>query len=321
MPSIGRYCKTELFIRSDFDALLDFDDVLDDDNLFTLALRKNIPAYKVFIQQLKLLQEVDLNHNWSARIFGNEKMMIPTFNYTYYKALDEQIVDYTPLKKLSVTEVGITLRYAHNERTTIFNYDKIRIFSLLPVFSINYIYGFDVGKNNYFEYQKITTSLTQELNLPVKGSIFYYATIGQLFGTVPALLLFSPRGNAYYVSNKYTFNNMLPYEFAADRYASLMVRYNMGGIILDKIPIINKLKLRERVIFNNYWGSLNNRNLDFNKINLIKTTGNIPYSEAGFGIGNIFKVMSFDAIWRLTQLNNAKPLTRFGIYTTVTIIF
>ncbi|MEO6901670.1 MAG: DUF5686 family protein [Bacteroidia bacterium] len=321
VPSIGRYCKTELLARSDFDVMLDFDDVLDEDNLFTLALRKNIPAYKVFIRQLKLLQEVDLNHNWSAKLIGNIKTMNPNFNYMYYKTLDEQIVDYTPLKKLSVTEVGLTLRYAHNERTTIFNYDKIRIFSLYPVFSLNYLYGFDVGKNNYFEYQKITASLIQELNLPIKGSIFYYASAGQLIGTVPALLLFAPKGNAYYVSNKYTFNNMLPYEFAADRFASLMIRYNMGGIILDKIPLINKLKLRERVIFNNYWGSIHTKNLDFNNINPIKTTGNIPYSEAGFGIGNIFKIMSFDAIWRLTQLNSAKPLTRFGIYTTFTIVF
>jgi len=321
VPTINRYCKTELFVRSDFDVMLDFDDVMDDDNLFTLALRKNIPAYKVFIQQVKLLQEVDLNHNWSAKLFGNIKTMDPTFNYTYYKAIDEHIVDYTPLKKLSANEVGLTLRYAHNERTTIFNYDKIRIFSPFPVFSFNYIYGFDGGRNDYFDYQKMVLNFTQELNLPIKGSIFYYGSIGKLIGVVPALLLFAPQGNAYYVSNKYTFNNMLPYEFAADKYASLMIRYNMGGLILDKIPLINKLKLRERVVFNNYWGTLSDQNKTFNNINPIKTTGSVPYSEAGIGIGNIFKVMSFDAIWRLTHVDQQKPLSRFGIYTSVTIVF
>ena len=34
VPSKKRYMKTELFARSDYDALLDFDDELDRDNVF-----------------------------------------------------------------------------------------------------------------------------------------------------------------------------------------------------------------------------------------------------------------------------------------------
>ena len=213
------------------------------------------------------------------------------------------------------------LRYAHNERTTIFNYDKIRIISRFPVFTLNYTYGFELTKNNFFEYHKIVANLSQEINLPIKGSLFYSASTGQLFGTVPALLLFAPTGNAYYVSNKYIFNNMLPYEFAADRFASLMLRYNMGGIILNKIPLLNKLNLRERVIFNNYMGVISNQNRSFNNINPIKSTGLKPYSEAGVGIGNLFNALSVDAIWRLSQFNSKQALTRFGIYTTLTLVF
>ena len=322
VPTTKRYLKTELFARSDFDLLLDFDDALDADNIFTLALRKNIPAYQVFTQQIKLLQEIDLNHNWSAKGFVCLKTLNPTFDYTYYRiGENDSIVDFKPLKKLAVNEFGIVLRYAHNERTTIFNYDKIRIISRFPVFTLNYTYGFELTKNNFFEYHKIVANLSQEINLPIKGSLFYSASTGQLFGTVPALLLFAPTGNAYYVSNKYIFNNMLPYEFAADRFASLMLRYNMGGIILNKIPLLNKLNLRERVIFNNYMGVISNQNRSFNNINPIKSTGLKPYSEAGVGIGNLFNALSVDAIWRLSQFNSKQALTRFGIYTTLTLVF
>ncbi len=322
VPTTKRYLKTELFARSDFDLLLDFDDALDADNVFTLALRKNIPAYQVFTQQIKLLQEIDLNHNWSAKGFVCIKTLNPTFDYTYYQiGENDSIFDFKPLKKMAVNEFGIVLRYAHNERTTIFNYDKIRIISRFPVFTLNYTYGFELTKNNFFEYHKIVANVSQEINLPVKGSLFYAASVGQLFGTVPALLLFTPTGNAYYVSNKYTFNNMLPYEFAADRFASLMLRYNMGGIILSKIPLINKLNLRERIIFNNYMGVMSNENRKFNNINPIKTTGLKPYSEAGVGIGNLFNVLSIDAIWRLSQFNSNQAVTRFGIYTTLTLAF
>ncbi len=321
VPTSKRYLKTELFARSDYDALQDFDDELDKDNLFTLALRKNIPAYQVFIQQVKLLQEIDLNKDWSAKGYIALKNMTPSFDYSYYKVIDDQIVDFNPLKKINVNEVGFSIRYAHNERTTIFNYDKIRISSPFPTFSFHYAYGFEGTKNTYFEYHKLVANVTQELNLPIKGSLFYSISGGQMLGVVPAILLFAPSGNAYYVSNKYTFNNMLPYEFAADRYASIMMRYNMGGIIFDKIPLLNKLNLRERIIFNNYWGTINQKNRAFNNINTIKTTGSIPYSEVGCGVGNIFNVLSIDAIWRVSQFNSSQSLTRFGIYTTISIVF
>jgi len=322
VPTTKHYSKTELIARSDYDLILDFDDVLDADNIFTLALRKNIPAYQTFIRQIKLLQEIDINNNWSVKASICSKTLNPTFDYSYYKINHEdKITDFTPLKKIAVNEFAISLRYAHNERTTIFNYDKIRIASSFPVFTLNYLNGFEITNNNFFEYQKLVANITQEVTLPVKGSLFYSATVGQLFGTVPALLLFAPNGNAYYVANKYTFNNMLPYEYAADRFASLMLRYNMGGLLLNKIPLINKLNLRERFIFNNYMGVMSQANREFNSINPIKTTGLKPYSEAGVGIGNIFNVLSLDAIWRLSQFNNKQELTRFGIYTTVTLVF
>lgn len=322
VPTTNHYMKTELVARSDFDLLLDFDDVLDADNVFTLALRKNIPSYQIFTQILKLSQEADMNQNWSTKFFVSSKILNPTFDYSYYKTGEQDtIIDFTPLKKLAVNEFGITLRYAHNERTTIFNYDKIRITTKYPVITLNYTYGFELTKNNFFEYHKITANIAQDINLPLKGTLFYSLSGGQLFGTVPALLLFSPVGNAYYVSNKYIFNNMLPYEFAADQYVSLMMRYNMGGLILDKIPLVNKFNLRERFIFNSYMGFITNANRDYNSINPIKTTGLKPYSEAGVGIGNIFNVLSLDAIWRLSQFNNKQALTRFGVYTTVTLVF
>ena len=321
VPTTKQYMKTELFARSDYDALQDYDDELDNDNLFTLALRKNVPAFQVFIQQVKFLQEIDLNKDWSVKAYIAIKTLTPSFEYKYYKLIDDKIVDFTPLKKINVNETGITFRYAHNERTTIFNYDRIRISSPYPTFSFNYTYGFEGTKNTFFEYHKLVANITQELILPIKGSVFYSLSAGQMFGVAPAILLFAPTGNAYYVANKHTFNNMLPYEFAADRYASIMIRYNMGGIILDKIPLINKLKLRERVIFNNYWGTMSKENRAFNNINPIKTTGAEPYSEAGVGIGHIFNVLSLDAIWRISQFNNQQAYTRFGIYTTLTLVF
>ncbi len=321
VPIAKRYMKSEINACSDYDLTNDFDDALDADNVFTLALRKNVPAYMVFQQQIKISQEIDINSNWSLKAFGQVKSLTPSFDYQYYKIEDDSIVDYSSLKRLNTTEIGLNIRYAHNERTTFLNYDKIRIATTYPVFSFQYLYGFELIPSNYFEYHKFVFNLMQEMILPLKGNLFYYASIGKLFGKVPAILLFAPQGNAYYIANKYIFNNMLPYEFVADQYASILTRYNMGGLILDKIPLLNQLKLRERFIFNSYWGKMSQSNKEFNNINSVKTTGNIPYTEAGFGIGNIFKVLAVDAIWRLSQIDPKLSNLRFGIYTSLVVQF
>ena len=69
------------------------------------------------------------------------------------------------------------------------------------------------------------------------------------------------------------------------------------------------------------FASLNGSDKEVDNINPIKTTGGIPYSEVGVGIGNILNILSLDAIWRISQFNNEQAYTRFGIYTTLSIVF
>jgi hypothetical protein len=158
---------------------------------------------------------------------------------------------------------------------------------------------------------------------PFKGSLYYNLTGGVVLGTVPLLLLQIPRGNPNYVADKYAFYGMSPYEFAADRYVSLLTRYSLGGLILDRIPLLNKLGLRERLTANLFWGSLSGTNRDFNKINTFRTTSSTPYAEAGVGVENILNLFSIDAIWRLNYLDGADQsrITRFGIYTGLKLQF
>ena len=303
------YKKTELYVRSDFDALGEFDDELDKDNVLTLGLAKNVNNIKVFTQQVKLLQEIELNHNWTTKAFYGYRKLTPTVN---------SIFSSNPIK---TNEVGLSFRYAHNERTTIFNYDKIRIFSSYPVFKVDYIYGFNSLKNSIFNYHKFVVNVSQEIILPIKGSLYYSLSAGKMLGKAPVVLMFSPAGNAFYVTNRNTFNNMIPYEFSSDKYASLMMTYNMGGIILNKIPLLNKIKLRERIIFNNYLGTIRKENLGYNEGSSIKGTGLKPYSEVGVGVGNILNILAIDVVWRVSQFNKLQKRTKFGVFASVQLKF
>ena len=331
VPSRAPYRKYEITLKNDYDALTENDDQLDNDNLFTLALRKPIPVYQNFLRQIRIAHERDLSPTWSLKSYYSYGSLTPTFQFSYAPSDDVvNVADSSAagvpvalLHTLFNSEVGLTLRYARNERTALVNYDKLRIYTRFPVWQFHVAGGFPMFKNTYFDYWKLSASVSQELPAPFKGLFYYNLTAGTVLGTVPLLLLHIPRGNPFYVADKYAFYSMSPYEFAADHYVSLLTRYSLGGLILDKIPLLNKLSMRERVTANFFWGNLNPENQSFNKVNTFRTTEKMPYAEAGVGVENILNLFSIDCIWRLNYLSTADAArsTRFGIYTGLKLQF
>lgn len=325
VPSNSPYRKSELFFRRDYDLMTEYDDELDKDNIISFAAQKKLPPFQIFTNQIKFIQEYDIDNNWSAKLFLSHRAMTPTFNFGFYPL--NEVSNVKGRKKqheIITSEIGINIRYAHNERTSIFNYDKLRIYSQYPILNFQYVGGIELTKRNYFSYHRINIGISQEINLPPKGSFYYNLTIGKFFGVAPNILLNVPQGNASYVYSKYGFNNMNPYEFATDRYVSLKLKYSMGGLILDKIPLLNKFNLRERFTANFFWGDNNTANKSYNEVigSMSQTTGSIPYAEAGIGIENILNFISVDAIWRLNHLDNPTvPITKFGVYVGVKIGF
>lgn len=310
----GLYRKTEIQVSSDYNNIRRIGDEIDNDNLVSLAFRKNLPPFMIFSQQASIAHERELNRDWTAKLSYTYKHMSPTFAFSY---LPEDATAITPkITTLKASEIGLNFRYAHNERTVILNYDKLRYNATpYPIINLNYIYGTETDKNSPSDYHKFEMSVSQDVNIAPKGILHYSFSAGKVIGNVPYLNLYSPLGNSYFVYSKYGFNNMLPFEFAADQYATLQMRYSMGGFILNKIPLLNKLHLRERVTTNLYWGKMNASNTALNKDNPVKVTGGTPYAEAGVGIENILNIFSIDAIWRLNYLDNSPNTTRFGIYT------
>lgn len=317
----AKWTKTSLSYGSDYDFLIDQDDELDKDNLINSFLRKNIPFTRTYTKQALLKHEQYLSPNFSANASLSYKELNPVFDFKYRPinpALDKPY-DSVFEKRLPVAEASIGIRYAHKERTTILNYDNIKLGTFYPVLYANYTYGFEQGKA-MFDFHKISVGIEQRLRLPPKSMLYYKLEAGKVFGTVPYLLLNIPAGNEYYVASKYQFNTMSPYEFAADRYVSLHTRFYLGGAIMDKIPSIRKLGWRERFSFNSYWGDMTKASIDYNKNSNFNLLGKAPFMEASVGIENIFHVMSIEYYRRLNYLNNPYA-KKDGIYLGVTLMF
>jgi hypothetical protein len=113
-------------------------------------------------------------------------------------------------------------------------------------------------------------------------------------------------------------------EFVSDHYVGLNLTHNFNGFLLNKVPLVEHLKLREFLSLKILYGGLRNENNPFYSSGLYKfpttsngiaqtySLGNTPYTEAGFGIGNIFKFLRVDAIRRFNYLNHP-GVTPYGL--------
>ena len=116
------------------------------------------------------------------------------------------------------------------------------------------------------------------------------------------------------IKNRLILMNFL--EFVSDQYASINVEYCFNGFILNKVPLVKKLKLRELVTCKVLYGSLSNTNnpnyqnnlfrfpSDMSAVPLTYTIGSQPYIEAGIGVSNIMKLFRVDLVKRFSYLNN-----------------
>jgi len=317
----AKWTKTTLSYGSDYDFIIDNDDELDKDNIINSFLRKKVPYSRMYVKQGLLKHEQYISPDFSAKAIVSYKEINPVFDFKYRPinlALDKPY-DSVFAKILPVTSATIGIRYAHKERTKFLNYDNIRLGSFYPIFTANYTYSFEWGKA-LFEFHKINIGIEQRLRLPPKSMLYYKLEAGKTFGTLPYLLLNIPAGNEYFVASKYQFNTMAPYEFATDRYISLHTRFYLGGVLFDKIPLLQKWGWRERFSFNAYWGDMSKANQDYNKNSNFNLMGKQPFMEASAGIENIFHILSIEYYRRLNYLNNPYA-RRDGIYLGLTLSF
>ena len=129
--------------------------------------------------------------------------------------------------------------------------------------------------------------------------------------SVPYMNLLLPNANITYVVRPESYSLMNPLEFINDSYASADLTYWMNGLIFNRIPVINKLKLREVVTFKALWGHRSQKNNPFRHPELFRfpdnvnvtDMGSVPYMEVSVGIDNILSLFRVDSVWRLSYRN------------------
>ena len=222
--------------------------------------------------------------------------------------------------RFSETGVNLTLRFAPGEKFYESKKERIPINLDAPIFTLTHSYCPKGLFGNKYEINKTEIGIMKRFWL----SAFGYADIivrgGKIWSQVPFTHLMFPNANLSFTIQPESYALMNAMEFATDQYASWDLTYWANGAILNRIPFVKYLNLREVFSFRGMWGRLSDKNnplhnkdlLRFPETALCMPMGNTPYMEVGVGLDNIFSIFRVDYIWRITYRNNP-DINRGGV--------
>ncbi len=232
---------------------------------------------------------------------------------TPYAIFDEIQADGTinSLKHYDMTELELNFRYALNEKFYQTRDIRYPITFDALIFNVNHIMAKKGFMGSSYNYQRTEIGIQKRFWFSAFGYLDVITKAGKIWSKVPYPLLFLPNANLSYTVQPESYTNMNAMEFLNDEYASWDITYYMNGNLLNRIPLIKKLKWREVLAFRGLWGNLTDKNnpaIDGDGLYRFPdnsfTLGKEPYMEASVGIENIFKFLRLDYVWRLNYRDN-----------------
>lgn len=228
-------------------------------------------------------------------------------------------VDNEPISAFHQTQLTLSARFSFGQRTYNDHLQRIYANTYLPVLYATLDGGkFTVGEYTG-NYAKFSTAIKHHLKFGF-GSWNYVLQSGIYIGKVPYPFLEIPYGSETRGYNIYQFSCMGYMEYAADRYVQLHNEWRLNGVVFNHLPLIRKFNLRELVTFKMFYGSLNSKHNLLIDYPLQLNAPDKPYMEVGVGISNIFRILTLQSIWRLTDLHH-EGISKWGVRAGISVSF
>ncbi len=213
-----------------------------------------------------------------------------------------------------------TLRYAPGEKFYQSRSYRIPINMDAPIVTLSHTYMPRGFLGSLYEVNKTEIGLQKRFWFSAFGYMDVILKGAKIWSKVayPDLLL--PNANLSYTIQPESYALMDAMEFANDQYLSWDVTYWANGALLNRIPLIKYLKLREVFSFRGLWGSLSAKNDPSKSSDVFlfpagtrcKPMDKQPYMEIGVGLDNILTFLRVDYVWRLTY-RNTPGIDRSGV--------
>ena len=214
-------------------------------------------------------------------------------------------------QKLNTTELSLQLQLAPGRTYINTKQRRLPINLDAPVFGLGHTLGIKGFLGGDYRYNLTEASIYKRFWVGSWGKIDTYLKAGAQWNKVPFPLLIMPAANLSYIVEDGTFNLINNMEFLNDRYASLDVSWDLNGKILNRIPLLKKLKWREYIGVKCLWGDLTDKNNPMLPENVGDSElwqfpqGSYvmdpkrPYVELIAGVHNIFKLLHVEYVRRL----------------------
>lgn len=296
----------------------------DKDNVFT-SFKWTTVDHMMYYETLRLLWDREWSNGLRLKLQARTERDEPTAAL-FYQSLDGNgaPTQDTGNRRRHFRTTDFTAGLTYQPGATWINTKQRRIVANndAPIYSLSHTMGIyeQFGKNHTYNFTE--AGIYKRFWLASWGKVDTYIKGGVQWDKVPFPLLIMPAANLSYIMEDHTFNLIDNMEFLNDRYASLMVSWDMNGKILNRIPLIRKLKWREYLGCNVLWGTLTDKNNPFlpqnasdsrlfyfpghfnadGSFDYLSTVMNRrkPYVEVMAGIHNIFKVFHIEYVRRLT---------------------
>ena len=232
------------------------------------------------------------------------------------------------LPSVATNELRFQARFSKEETVNRGYFNKTYVHTYYPIWTIDLsgsVPGLRPGDVGYFKPQLY---VDWKFRIPPFGMSDIHFNAGAIIGKVPWPLLNMFPGNATNILDKSAFSCMEYFEFASDRWATLIWYHNLNGFILGKIPLLRKLQLREEFSAKVAYGMLSDANNGMDPAYgamtkfpthvypqrgggaFAYTTSSMngkPYVELGIGVSNIFRLLRVDYVRRITHTTVTGP--------------
>lgn len=271
--------------------------------------------------QLHQRKELDfwLKHDWSANfetsLQASSRTLLAQNQFLAFETPSGQ--QHNAFNYQSLT---LNARVSKNEKFINDFLERIYLYNTQPVLYATAEIGQYAYNDAFKNFGRLKLSLKHQVRLD-HFQWNYLLETGAVLGAVAYPLLKIPAGSETWGFKRYQFNLMSYREYAADKYVAMHNEISLNGFIMNEIPLIKHLNLRELFTAKLFYGALNNKH---QAIYLLPTdaftTSNKPYVELGAGVSNFLGIFTAQFVWRLTD-RHRPDVEKWGVRTGIKVSF
>ena len=286
------------------------------DNVFmTFRAQKVEQMYFYNRQKLSFMYETDWGFSFNTSIKAESNR--PTGDLVFEKMVStktdadgQTVPDY--VTRIRTTELKLGLRYCPGQTYVNTKQQRLPVNLDSPEFTLSHTMGVKNFLGGGYKLNFTELGIYKRFWLGSWGYVDTHLNGGAQWNKVPFPLLIMPPVNITYFELENTFSMMRNMEFLSDRYAYASISWDLSGKILNRLPLIKRLKWREYIAVKGMWSTLTDKNNPFLEQNasdpeLFKfpeashiMDKNKPYFEVVAGVHNIFKFFGIDYVRRLS---------------------